>query len=181
MMSWIEEVKNNIRKKRAILFDKHSELLSELRTVIDKQNRRTVVLWAFYFAEQAVDILSKKYPDESAPYYALQACKLWASGEIKMPVAKREILACHGMAKSITSPEDIALCHAIGQALSCVHTKGHALGFPIYELTSIVCKYGIENCKEIIEKRVKEYTDILLSISGENKEKEYKWADFMLK
>ena len=39
-----------------------------------------------------------------------------------MPVAKKAILECHAMAKELTDIADIALCHAIGQACSVVHT-----------------------------------------------------------
>ena len=50
-----------------------------------------------------------------------------------MPQAKAAILACHALAREWDSPEDIALCHAVGQGCSVVHTAGHAMGYPIYE------------------------------------------------
>ena len=91
-----------------------------------------------------------------------------------MPEAKRAILACHGLAKRLTSSEDIALCHAVGQALGTVH----AIGFPIYELTSIVRKYGIDNCKEAFYKRLAEYTQRLQAFASSRKADEYEWAKF---
>lgn len=53
-----------------------------------------------------------------------------------MPVAKRAILDVHAMARDMDDPADAALCHAVGQRCSCVHTPKHALGLPVYELTA---------------------------------------------
>ena len=74
-----------------------------------------------------------------------------------MPIAKRAILDCHAMAKELTNPADIARCHAVGQACSVVHTAGHALGYPMYELTAIVLELGLDDCREPIEHRVRYY------------------------
>lgn len=49
-----------------------------------------------------------------------------------MPMARHAILQAHAVAKEMGSLEDIVLCHAIGQACGVIHTKGHAMGFPIY-------------------------------------------------
>lgn len=100
---------------------------------------------------------------------------------MKMPVAKRAILDCHAFAKEITSLEDIALCHAVGQGCSVVHTEGHAIGLPIYELTAMVRKYGIENYKEPVQNRNQEYIERLLYWRENYKNFEGEWAGFMLK
>lgn len=132
-------------------------------------------------AEEAVKTLQQNYPDDLRPADALAATRLWATGKVKMPVAKQAILRCHGMAKEITSPADIALCHAIGQACGTVHTVGHALGFPIYELTAIVRRLGVENCGNAVEERCRYYVQRLAywqerepSVTGE-------WAKFLAK
>lgn len=178
-MYWIDEVKQNIKKKRQILFSKSSEILQNLQDMLALANKRIVVLWALSFAKEAVDYLNIKYPEEDAPSCCLEATKLWAAGQIKMPQAKKEILNCHALAKRLDSQEDIALCHAIGQACGSVHAKGHAIGFPIYELTAIVRKYGIEECPQFVEKRLQEYTDRLILLEKENKDKDFEWAKFL--
>lgn len=180
-MTWQEELQEKLRRKNQILFSKDSAVLRELNMLLPEQNRRTLALWAFDLAEEAVINLEEKYPDEFRPREALEASRLWASGAIKMPEAKRKILACHGVAKELSSPEDIALCHAVGQACSVVHTVGHALGFPIYELTAIVRRYGFEDSMGHIEKRSREYTDKLLYWEKHHNDVPHKWADFMLK
>lgn len=177
-MNWYDEAKLNLEKKRKILFSKSSECLFPLQNQLDMVDKKTAVLWSLSFAEEAAEKLSARYPDESAPCDALVLTRLWAQGKVKMPVAKRAILDCHALAKRISSPEDIALCHAIGQACGCVHAKGHAIGFAIYELTAIVRKYGLEECKEIFEKRLSEYSVALDSLSESRAADKYEWAEF---
>lgn len=103
-MNWYDEVKLNLKKKRAILFSKSSECLLPLQSQLEDTDKRTAVLWSLYFAEDAVELVSARYPDESAPCDALALTKLWAQGKVKMPEAKRAILECHAMAKRISSP-----------------------------------------------------------------------------
>lgn len=52
-------------------------------------------------------------------------------------------------------------CHAVGQACSVVHTVGHALGYPSYELTAIARVAGVFDCREQIETRIHEYIERL--------------------
>ena len=178
-MEWFEEVRLKYKRKNQILFSKECELFQELSYIIKHQNRRTMVLWALNLAEESVCVLEEKYPNEHRPRTALELTRFWAAGEIKMTQAKRAILDCHAMAKEITIPEDIALCHAIGQACGVAHTVGHALGYPIYELTAIVRRYGIENCRVDVETRAYEYVEKLLYWENHQTEYDGKWATFL--
>ncbi|MDR1159405.1 MAG: hypothetical protein LBK69_02150 [Syntrophomonadaceae bacterium] len=152
-MEWIDEVQGRIRRKNQILFAKDSEFLQDLIYLIQEQNHRTMVLWALEFADEAVQKLTVRHPGEKRFEEAVTATKDWASGKVKMPFAKRAILQVHAVAKEINSLEDIALCHAIGQACGVVHANGHAIGFPVYDLTAIIRRYGVNECKEPVEKR----------------------------
>lgn len=98
-----------------------------------------------------------------------------------MPEAKRTILDCHAVAKEISDLECIALSHAVGQACSVVHTVGHAMGFPIYDLTAVVRKLGIDKCEKAIEKRCKEYIEKLIYWKEHCEEYKGEWAKFMLR
>lgn len=180
-MDWIEEIKKKLKRKNKILFSKDSEYLQDLVWLINQQNRQVLVLWALDFAEEIVKKLEIKYPNENRPRNALEATKLWASGKIKIPIAKREILSCHAFAKEISNQEDIALCHAVGQACSVVHTSGHAIGLPIYELTSIVYKLGVENCADSVEKRKQEYIERLIYWKDNYQNYTGEWASFLIK
>ena len=98
-----------------------------------------------------------------------------------MPIAKREILNCHAMAKELTAPADIARCHAVGQACSVVHTAGHSLGYPMYELTSIVLELGLEACRDPIEQRIIYYEQRLRYWMEYEKTCQLNWAGFLKK
>lgn len=180
-MNWTDDVKKRLKNKNQILFAKNSEYLHDLALLLKEQEHRTAVLWAFELAAGSVGILEEKYPNEKRPAEALDAARDWAAGKIKMRPAQRKILDCHAFAKELESKEDIAICHAIGQACSTVHTAGHAMGYPIYDLTAVIHRYGIESCTEAVENRKREYIkkllywkDHLCSYLGD-------WADFMYK
>ena len=98
-----------------------------------------------------------------------------------MPLAQRKILDCHAVAKELYCKEDIALCHAIGQACAVVHTAGHAIGYPMYELSAIIYRLGIDDCRETVERRKQEYIDKLFYWHEHVGDYEGEWADFMLK
>ena len=110
----------------------------------------------------------------------MEAARAWAAGKIKMQPAQQKILDCHAFAKEINSKEDIALCHAIGQACAVIHTAG-PIGYPMYELSAIVYRLGIENCSEAVELRKQEYIRKLFYWNEHTGDHECEWADFMLK
>ncbi|MBD5500846.1 MAG: hypothetical protein HDR10_06515 [Lachnospiraceae bacterium] len=180
-MNWIEEVSIKLKKKNQVLFAKDSEYLQDLIFLFQNQDHRVMALWAFDFAAGSVVRLEEKYPEETRPREALEAARDWAAGKIKMRLAQRKILDCHAFAKEIDCKEDIAICHAIGQACAVVHTAGHAIGYPIYDLTSIIYRLGIENCAETVELRKQEYIEKLLYFNQHICDYEGEWADFMLK
>ena len=158
---WLAEVCAKAKRHNQILFSRDSLLLAELSRLIEQTNRRALVLWVLELAEETARELAEKYPEDRPPREAIAASGAWASGEIKMPIAKQAILNCHAMAKELTNPADIARCHAVGQACSVVHTAGHALGYPMYALTAIVLELGLDDCRDFIEQRVMYYTQRL--------------------
>ena len=115
-MDWLDEVRAKLKRKNQILFAKDAEFLQDLAMLFREQSHRTMVLWALELAAESVARLEEKYPDETRPREALEAARAWAAGKIKWRLAQRKILDCHVLAKEIDSKEDIALCHAVGQA-----------------------------------------------------------------
>ncbi len=156
-VDWLDDVKIRIKRNNQILFAKNSGFLQDLALLIRQQHHQAMVLWAFEFADEAVETLLERYPSEERPRQAVLASKAWAAGKVKMREAQRAILNAHAFAKEISSQEYIALCHAVGQACGTVHTAGHAIGFPMYELTAIIRRYGVDECKEPVENRKKHY------------------------
>lgn len=180
-MDWLDEVRIRLKNRNQVLFAKDAEFLQDLTMLFREQSHRTMVLWALDLAAESVAKLEEKYLDEPRPREALEDARAWAEGKIKMRLAQRKILDCHAFAKEIDSKEDIALCHAIGQACAVVHTAGHAIGYPMYELSSIVYRLGIENCAEAVELRKQEYIEKLFYWNEHVGDHEGEWADFMMK
>lgn len=178
-MSWRDEVSERIRRKNQVLFTKDSAYLQDLATLFRRLDHRAAVLWAFDFAAESVALLQEKYPYEQRPREALEPARAWAAGAVKMPLAQRKILDCHAFAKEISCKADIAVCHAVGQACAVVHTAGHAMGYPIYDLTAIVYRLGIENCEDQVEQRKKAYIDRLFYWERCWRENSGPWAGFM--
>ena len=178
---WLTEVRAKAKRHNQILFSKDSLLLDNLHHLIGQANRRALILWALELAEETTRELVEKYPENHRPREAIAASRAWAAGEIKMPIAKRAILNCHAMAKELTDPADIARCHAVGQACSVVHTVGHALGYPMYELTAIVLEQGLENCRDAVEQRVMYYEQRLRYWMEYEKTCQQNWAGFLKK
>ena len=178
---WLAEVRAKAKRHNQILFSKDSLLLDNLRHLIGQTNRRVLILWALELAEGTARELAEKYPEDHRPREAIAASSAWAAGEIKMPIAKRAILNCHATAKELTNPDDIALCHAVGQACSVVHTAGHALGYPMYELTAIVLELGLDNCRDAVEHRVRYYEQRLHYWAEHEKSYCQNWAIFLRK
>ena len=178
-MYWLDEVKLNIKKRRQVLFSKDSEFLSGLAGLFAERPHRVMVLWALDFAAESVADLERTCPDEHRPREALEAARQWAAGEVKMRFAQRRILDCHAVAKGLSDPAAIALCHAVGQACAVVHTAGHALGYPIYDLTAIVRRLGADNCREAVEARMAEYTGRLFYWDAHAADYRGTWAGFL--
>lgn len=162
-MNWIDEVQLRLKRKNHVLFAKDSEYLQDLIMLFQSQAHKTMILWALDFAAESIVPLAEKYPNELRPKGALEASKDWASGKIKMRFAQRKILDCH----------------AIGQACAVVHTAGHAIGYPIYDLTSIIYKLGLENCVEAVERRKQEYIRRIGYWNVHAKEYLGEWASFL--
>lgn len=180
-MHWLDEVNIRLKRKNQILFTKDSEYLQDLAELLRNEKHRVLVLWALDLAAESVAMLETKYPEETRPRAALESAQEWVAGKIKMRLAQRKILDCHAFAKELTCKADIAACHAVGQACSVVHTSEHAIGYPVYDLTSIVYRLGADACTETVERRKQEYIDKLFYWHEHLRDHKDGWADFMLR
>lgn len=175
-----EDVELKLKKKNKILFSRDSKCLKELINLIRVQNHKVLVLWAFECVKTPIKIFESKYPNEKRLTEAFELCQKWASGQIKMPIAKKAILACHSIAHNLDDIYYISLCHAVGQGLSTVHVETHAIGLPLYELTSIVLE-NKEDYEKKVESKIKYYIDTLLYFQNNINNIDFKWTDFLLK
>ncbi len=175
------DVEIKLKKRNKILFSRDSKCLQELIKLIQLQNHRTLVMWALDCAKLPLEQFEAKYPDERRPRICLELCEAWARGKIKMPTAKKAILNSHAAAKEINDSEYGALCHAIGHAGATVHVGTHALGLPMYELTSIVLRYGKDNFLIPVSEKINYYYKRLLYWQENTDKLKLDWADFLLR
>lgn len=180
MSFMFSDVEIKLEKGNKLLFSRDSQCLQELIKLIQRQNHRSLVMWALDTAKVPLSQFEAKYPDEKRPRTCLEFCEAWASGQIKMPMAKRAILDSHAVAKEIDDNEYGALCHAIGHAGATVHVETHALGLPIYELTAIVLKYGKDNFAGPVSEKIDYYYNRLLYWQENTDKLELNWAGFLL-
>ena len=162
----------------SILFRRDSPCLAGLSDLLSRTDRLSVAIWGLGQSSRVSDALSERIPNDPRPRACVDLCTRWAHEEIRMPVAKRAILDVHAMAKEMDDPVDAALCHAVGQGCSCVHTPGHGLGLPIYELTAIVLEHG-DGCSDLVGERIASYIVDLERIMEEDRSEEG-WAGFLV-
>ena len=134
----LADVVRNKKRGRAIPFDRRTACLQGLWGRLSSMRRRAVVLWALRGAEISVSELEAYFPGDPCFLEALSAARAWAEGRVKMPAARRAILAAHAAAKETSDARAAALCHAVGQACSAVHTPRHAPGLVCYRLTALL-------------------------------------------
>ena len=178
-MDWMEDMQRRYRLRRKVLFDRDSPLLQPLCAALAAQDHRALICWALELSQDAEQRLRTLHPTERRAGESIEAARLWARGEIRMPLARRKILDCHAIAREWDDAETIALCHAIGQACATVHTGGHAIGLPLYELTALVRRYGPENCRKPVEQRNLDYLQRLSDWQMQPLEG-LRWAAFLL-
>lgn len=177
----LTDVRDKYKRKNKILFNRDSACLQPLLEAFRAQKRRTLVLWAFESMQEPLKILRSRYPEEHCWDIAESVCWDWACGKVKMPAAKAAILEVHRVAKSLENSADCALCHAVAQACSSVHTEAHAIGLAFYELTAVVLQFGIDNCEKEIEKTIGRYFDKLEESKIHVEKGNIKWAAFLMK
>lgn len=170
-------IEQRIHNKRKILFEAGDHFLQSLDEALKKASHKVNILFAFRCLEDLSIILKEKSVDVELLSHALRDAKSWASGEIKMPVVKKQILEIHQYAKQQSDPAIEAFLHAFAQGLSVVHTKKHAMGLPIYALTGYVRDLVPSQYSEVIFDKINEFIDCLSTIDLSNQNQ--KWASFI--
>ena len=165
------------QQKNKILFTKSDPIIEHLQLLLNQYNRACITLWALTLAQEMADYLSTINPNELQFIKTVDICKLWAQGKCKMPKAKEEILICHRLANDYNI-ENNCFIHALAQGCSVCHTIKHAIGFPIYELSGYIYKYGFDNAEYYINNRINYYEELLVKCN--NMKNNLEWAKFII-
>ncbi len=174
------DVRIKIRNNNKIFFNQNSECLKPLLNLIASMNHRTMVLWALKMVREIHSSIRHYFDTDNRVGQAIILCEKWAKGDIKMQLAKKAILEVHHMAKETDNLRVITKLHAIGQGLSTIHVKTHAIGMVFYDLTSAVLEYGIDSFEEAVKNKINEYI-ITLKTCNQEINKVIKWNSFLMK
>lgn len=123
-----------MKKYRKMLSNWQAAPIEGLMRLIETQSKETLVNWAVDYAEHYfLPIYEKPYPQDDRPRLALEYARKWLKKEVKLPEAKKAILACHQAAnEALENPSAQAAARAIGQAASSIHSAMHSLGLALY-------------------------------------------------
>lgn len=121
-------------KYRKALSDLEAPYIKVLVDLTRTQSKSTLANWAVDYAQKVmIPLWAKHFPEDRRPQDALEAARLWLSGEIKLPQAKPVILECHAAARDAEGNAAAqAAARAIGQSASTIHSARHCIGLPVY-------------------------------------------------
>ncbi len=169
---------------RKILFDRSSREIQPLRQLVERQDHRTLVLWALSCGVEFVLLYESRVSGDPRPRLALDAARAWARGEIRMPEARGAALAAHRAAgEHEDDPVACAAARVTGHVVGTVHVETHALGLVFYGLTALVYKAREDRQEEgLVVEGALERWSLKLAEPGANPEmEEGPWAGFLLK
>lgn len=141
-------------KPRKTLGKADSPYIISLMRLIETQSKATIANWCIGYAEEHIlPIYEAAYPGDTRPRDALSAARDWFAGKIKLPEAKRFILAAHGAAREAEeNPAAQAAARAVGQAASIIHVPSHSLGLAFYGAAAVAyARVGTGERPEVYE------------------------------
>ena len=112
----------------------NSPYIVSLMRLIETQSKQTILEWCVGYCETVIlPVYQQAVPGDVRPEEALMAARRWMQDEIKLPEAKKYILAAHAAAREAEgNPAAQAAARAIGQAASAIHAATHSLGMAFY-------------------------------------------------
>ena len=159
-----------MKKLRKMLGDPYQPEIQALMRLIETQSKDTIVRWCIrYAADNYLPIYSKLMPHDTRPQNALKAATDWLNKSIKLPEAKKHILACHEAARELEKqPAEQAVARAIGQGASSIHTVTHALGIAFYGAAAVAYNTaGLNQTAEVYDKiAAEEFVSIYNSLKA---------------
>ena len=114
-------------------------LYKPIAEFVSKTNHKTLAIWAADCAERVLPYFEEKYPEDTRPRKAIEACREWArTGVFRMADVRKTALAAHAAARDVK--EDNAAnsaARAAGHAVATAHVPTHSLAAAIYAATAV--------------------------------------------
>jgi hypothetical protein len=123
-------------KRRILAVSTMDEPIAEL---VRKTDHATVAIWAADCAERVLPYFEEKYPEDTRPRKAIEACREWArTGVFRMADVRRTALAAHAAAREAQEYDPArSAARAAGQAMATAHVPAHAIAAAIYAATAV--------------------------------------------
>jgi len=123
-------------KKRKMAVTSKDEIIAEL---VSKSDHRVLAIWAADCAERVLHHFEGKYPQDTRPREAIEACREWArTGVFRMADVRGASLAAHAAARGAEEFSAArSAARAAGQAVATAHVPDHAIAAAIYAATAV--------------------------------------------
>lgn len=93
---------------------------------INENEHKLLANWAAECADHVLSAFEDYYPDDDRPRKAIEAARMWVSGNITVYEARKFALAAHAAARDANRPESIAASRSAGHAAATAHVPSHA-------------------------------------------------------
>ena len=107
--------------------------------LVSKTGHKVLAVWAADCAERVLPYFEEKYPGDTRPRKAIEACREWArTGVFRMADVRKTSLAAHAAARDIQEDNSArSAARAAGQAMATAHVPAHAIAAAIYAATTV--------------------------------------------
>lgn len=163
-------------RARKLLFLPSDEETAGFYALAEGRSKLCMVVWALEYAKKYVEFFESRC-DDGRVRLALESAYLWAKGAIKMPEARRYILAAHKAATECGDAAAEAAARAVAHAASSVHSARHAAGLVLYGLTAVALVYGRDS-RQVRQENAR-LCEGLEKIAAEKKYADKSWAKFL--
>ena len=122
------------RRKLAV-----SDFDQPIAALVRNTDHKILAVWAADCAERALPYFEEKYPDDSRPRTAIEACREWTrTGVFRMAEVRRTSLDAHAAARDVNDdPAARSAARAAGHALATTHVPAHAPAAAMYAATAV--------------------------------------------
>ncbi len=111
--------------------------MEEEEVKLDKQDHKSLVLWATDCAEHVLPSFEEQYSNDLRPRKAVEAGRAWVRDEIAMSEARTAAFAAHAAARDADHAAARAAARAAGHAAATAHVADHAVHAAAYALTAV--------------------------------------------
>jgi len=117
------------------------------KTKLDKQDHRSLVLWATDCAEHVLPYFEKEYPEDDRPRKAIEAGRAWVRDKITMGEVRAAAFAAHAAARDADHTAARAAARAAGHAAATAHVASHAPHAADYAAAAAEAANVVEECE----------------------------------